>query len=327
MGALSLALGGAVFAGFQAGAQQTPKEEPQRKLNVGEVLSVGDEVITAEDLIARIWDYEFMLKPEQRILTDSLTYLRDNVALVDLETRRMGLTLTPEEIERETARQLEHWKNYAKTESRGMMTWEDFLKQLGLTNEGFTKYLQDRAPVLLKKRVLVGYFEQTTPSIDSSHILFGPNDLARAQETYRTLKNTSKEKFSDVFEDLAVQRGVDPRAGVTRGRLPRIYEEDGTLISDVAEPLWALKDGEFTEPIKTQYGYHICWRRQTFTPPKRPLSELRDARITEAPRENDDERFTRWVRWVINTQKYKVERRLPGLDCPPNEPMPNKKGD
>jgi hypothetical protein len=57
------------------------------------------------------------------------------------------------------------------------------------------------------------------------------------------------------------------------------------------------------------------------------LSELREALITEAPRENDDERFNRWVRWVINTQKYKVERRLPGLDCPPNEPMPSKKGE
>ncbi len=317
--ALACLVAGAAFAGFQVGAQQDEAAARKTTLKVNQVMRVGDEIITAEDLIARIWDYEFLLKPEERILTNSLTYLRDT-ALLDLESKRLNLTLTDEELDAESKRQVEHWKQWVKDRYRGMLTWEKWLEQIDMTEANFVRYLHDRSPVILKKRILINYFEQSVISLESSHILFGPTDLERARETHRTLKETPANRFAEVFEDLAVARSVDPAAGATKGRLPRVYKDDGSLVKPVADALWALKDGEISEPVKTEYGYHICWRRRTLTPEDKPLEELREKLISEQARDDDERRFNRWARWVFNTQKYEVERRLPGLDSKPNLP-------
>ena len=70
--------------GFQAGAQETPDKGRPNSLKVGQVQKVGGKIITAEDLIARIWEYESMLKPDQRVLEPTMSYLRDT-ALLDLD--------------------------------------------------------------------------------------------------------------------------------------------------------------------------------------------------------------------------------------------------
>ncbi|MDC1143174.1 hypothetical protein OAU50_08790, partial [Planctomycetota bacterium] len=80
--------------GYSVGAQEgetTPAEptEYDGPLKVGEVLKVGDKIITAEDLIARTWDAEGLIKPEQRMMIANINYLR-NKALLDLESERMG---------------------------------------------------------------------------------------------------------------------------------------------------------------------------------------------------------------------------------------------
>jgi hypothetical protein len=311
-------LAAGVCAALGAGAQETLGKGEYSTLQVGQIMRVGDEIITAEELIARIWDFENVIPQDRRILAPSLSYLRDN-ALVDLEARRLGLTLTADEINAEAQKQVDRSKEKVKQDYRGMLPWEDWLKQIGLTNEQFEQYILDRADLILKKRMLVNYFEQTTESIESYHILVGPNELARATEMHRKLKETPAAKFQEVFEDLAVTRSEDQTSNLTKGRLPRLFRNDGTLVKEAEAALWKLKDGEFSEPVRTQFGYHIFWRRKTLTSPAKTLAELRAKLIKIDARDDDEHRFHRWVRWVFNTQNYKQERRLPGYDCKPDQ--------
>ncbi|MCA8911903.1 MAG: peptidylprolyl isomerase [Planctomycetes bacterium] len=308
--------------GFQAGAQETPDKGRPNSLKVGQVQKVGGKIITAEDLIARIWEYESMLKPDQRVLEPTMSYLRDT-ALLDLESERLGLVITEAELDAETDRQLKAIKAKVKSDTRGTMTYEQWLTQQGLNKDDFETYVHDRSKIILQKRILVNYFEKTEPSISSKHILVKTRE--QANDIIKILKATPADKLDSVFEDLAVQRSIDPAAGITRGKLPRLFEHDDTLVHEAADALWKLKDGEFTkEAVKTDYGYHVFKRDQTFKPKKRSLEEMREELIAAPTRTNEEEYFNRWARWVFNTQHYKVERRLPGFDCKPNELIQEK---
>lgn len=302
--------------GFMAGAQKVPEKGEKTTLKPGQIMRVGDKVITAEDLVARMWDFESVLPQDERILANSLTYLRDT-ALLDLEAKRLGLVVSDSVVETETIKQVDAIKLMVKERTRGMMTYEEWLKQQGLDQDSFETYVRDRARIIVLKRVLVNYFEQTEPSLEGKHILV--EKLATAKDLHERLKKCPKDKLDDMFEDLAVLHSIDPGAGVTRGKLPRIFENDGTFVEAVADALWMLEDGEFSEPVKSEYGWHILKRDRTHKPKKRPLSEMKEDLLKTPDRQNDQEYFNRWVRWVFNTQKYEVERRLPGYDVKPNK--------
>lgn len=310
-----VALGAATLAGYHAGAQRTPTQGEETTLEVGEVMRVGDRTITAEDLIARVFDFETALKPDEKVLEPSLSYLRDTTAL-DLEAERLGVSVTDEEVRQVAEQQLAAIKETIKRDHRGMLPYEQWLQRQGMTKEAFEKYLLERSPVILKKRLVVNYFEQTEPSMVCSHIL--TRRLADAKRFHKQLED-AKDNDKDVkalFEDIAVAHSEDPNSSINRGRLPRLYENDGTLVKSVAEAAWNLEDEEFSEPVKSGFGYHILMRHETFTPEERPFSEMRDELVKSD--DVDEARFGRYVRWVFNTRGYEVERRLPGFDVRPN---------
>lgn len=314
-GVMSIAIACLAF-GFMAGAQSVPEKGEKTALKPGQVMRVGDKIITAEDLIARIWDFESVLPSDERVLANSLTYLRDT-ALLDIEAERLELKLDDSVIAAETTRQVDAIKVMVRERTRGMMTYAEWLKQQGLDQESFESYVGDRARTIVLKRVLVNYFEQTEPSLEGKHILV--KELATAQDLHARLKKAPKDKVSELFEDLAVLHSDDPGAGVTRGKLPRIFENDGTLETPVADALWALKDGDFSEPVKSSYGWHLVMRDRTLTPKKLPLKDMLGDLLKTPDRADDANRFNRWVRWVFNTRKYTIERRLPGYDVKPNK--------
>lgn len=303
--------------GGMTGAQEVQEQGAETTLTVNQVMRVGETVITAEQLIARMWDYESSMEREHKIVEDSLAYLRD-AAVVDMESKRLGLSLTDEEIEAEVKRQIEFFKQTAREQSQGMIPWDDWLQRVfRKTEEEFEQYLRERTPMVLKRRVLVNYFEESTVSIESSHILH--RTLSVAQETHRLLKDTPAERFQEVFEDRAVTHSEDPGAALSKGRLPRIFLQDGSLVKEAMDALWKLEDGEISEPVKSEYGYHIFWRRRTLKPDPKPLAERRAELLKAEDTDQDRVRFNRWIRHTFNTRGYGLERRLPGFDCKPDQ--------
>ncbi|MBE7491360.1 MAG: peptidylprolyl isomerase [Planctomycetes bacterium] len=309
-GLVAVALG----AGYTAGAQSTPKKGEPNDLEVGQVMRVGSHIITAEDLIARIGDAERMLKPEHHLVAPSLAYLRD-VALLDLESRRLGLVLSGEEIETCTRQQIENVKAEIKRSSRGMLTYEQWLEQQGLTKESFETYLLERAPIILRKRVLVTYFSEVTQSLEAWHILV--RNQSAAQAIYDELRVLAADKRIQRFEELAVQKSEDTSSSINKGRIGRIYRDSATLVPEAETALWNIKDDEVAPPVKSSFGWHVFLRRLTLTPAAKPLAAERD-RLMKAEDVKED-LFNTWVRHVGITQKYVIERRLPGFDCKPNQ--------
>ncbi|MGG4111465.1 peptidylprolyl isomerase [Bacillus subtilis] len=91
------------------------------------------------------------------------------------------------------------------------------------------------------------YWEGLKGKIRASHILVA--DKKTADEVEKKLKKGEK------FEDLAKEYSTDPRSASQGGDLGW-FAKDG-MVAEFSKAAFNLKTGEVSDPVKTQYGYHI----------------------------------------------------------------------
>ncbi|MDR4434601.1 peptidylprolyl isomerase [Bacillus tequilensis] len=91
------------------------------------------------------------------------------------------------------------------------------------------------------------YWEGLKGKIRASHILVA--DKKTADEIEKKLKKGEK------FEDLAKEYSTDARSASQGGDLGW-FAKDG-MVADFSKAAFNLKTGEVSDPVKTQYGYHI----------------------------------------------------------------------
>ena len=89
---------------------------------------------------------------------------------------------------------------------------------------------------------------------------------AQIDSIYTLLKNGAN------FEELAKTESQDPRSARVGGELP--WFGRGRMVQPFEEAAYRLADGEISEPILTQYGYHIIKRVGHGIA---PLSEVRNS--------------------------------------------------
>jgi parvulin-like peptidyl-prolyl isomerase len=89
-----------------------------------------------------------------------------------------------------------------------------------------------------------------------SHILFRVGDGA-TEAVAQAKARIVQARLADggKFEDLARQYSDDPGSAERGGDLGFVGR--GTLVKEFEDVAWALKPGEISRPVKTQYGLHI----------------------------------------------------------------------
>lgn len=96
----------------------------------------------------------------------------------------------------------------------------------------------------------------------AAHILI--NDDAQAQETLKTIQ--TKLADGESFADLAKQYSQDPGSADQGGDLGLV--NPGDMVEEFDEALFNMEEGQISEPVKTEFGYHII-----------QLQEIKEARI------------------------------------------------
>ena len=116
------------------------------------------------------------------------------------------------------------------------------------------KKLYEKQAELMKKN----------PQVRASHILVEKEEDAKALRT-RIVKGED-------FAKLAKENSKDPGSGSNGGDLG--FMQRGQTVPAFDEMLFKLKPGEMSEPVKTEFGYHIIKVEEHRLLP--PLSELKD---------------------------------------------------
>ncbi len=96
----------------------------------------------------------------------------------------------------------------------------------------------------------------SSPKIDVSHILISKEK--RSYEEAKILADSLSEQIKadpERFDSLVMEYSEDPSAASNNGRFYAVRK--GDMVAAFEQTAFSLKEGEISEPVKTEYGYHI----------------------------------------------------------------------
>ena len=149
---------------------------------------------------------------------------------------------------------------------------------------------------------LASYFEKNIAKYDAGeqvhamHILVA--DLATAQQVEKELIEGTD------FAALAAKYSTDAGSKAAGGDLG--WFERGKMVPEFEDAAFSLQPGETSEPVQTQYGYHIIRvveRKDAHTP---TLAEIRDQVLADVRTENRTAQGQAWYAEVRKTKKVEI---------------------
>lgn len=163
-----------------------------------------------------------------------------------------GITITDEEFQK----QLDDFKVNFTTDEE----YKEFLEKNGMTEE----YLKEA----LKKEYIINQYlavkiENLQPTDDELQTIFNDlkmNEKVRARHILVATEDEAKAAIERInkgekFEDLAKELSVDTASGANGGDLDYFSYTD--MVQPFSEAAFAMEIGKVSEPVKSDYGYHI----------------------------------------------------------------------
>jgi len=207
-----------------------------------------------------------------------------------------GITVSPEKVE-ETITEI-------KANVPEGQTFEAVMAQAGLTEEKLKNEITDSliieelvGPIMTNDFVLTEadyntFVEENKdklavpPSVQASHILIAVDkDDTPEMKAEKKVKIVAIKKQLDegtaTFEELATEKSDCPsgkRAGGDLGKFSK-----GQMVPEFETVAYGLKDGEVSDIVETQFGYHIIKKTATFDagmPPKEDIEKMAKKQIS-----------------------------------------------
>ncbi|MEG2868241.1 MAG: peptidylprolyl isomerase [Terrisporobacter sp.] len=206
------------------------------------------------------------------------------------------LNLVPEQAELD--KQVEEIKTREMEQFGGEEGFKTALAEANLTEEDYKEFNERRIITQLVMDDIVKdvavtdedvkkYYDENTIEFkgsDISHILV--TDEAQAKEIKEKLNNGGN------FEELAKEFSMDgsKEKGGSLG-----FTMYNTLVPEFVEGLGTIKEGEISEPIKSQFGYHIIkFTGEKVTPFEESKEELKTKLESEQKAKLYDETLAKW---------------------------------
>ncbi|BDG48522.1 MULTISPECIES: peptidylprolyl isomerase [Parageobacillus] len=118
--------------------------------------------------------------------------------------------------------------------------------------------------IKVTEKELKDYYKNYKPKIRASHI------LVKDEKTAKEIK--AKLDKGEDFAKLAKQYSQDPGSASNGGDLG--WFGPGKMVKEFEDAAYQLKVGEISDPVKTEYGYHII--KVTDKEEKKPFNEMKD---------------------------------------------------
>jgi PPIC-type PPIASE domain/SurA N-terminal domain len=131
----------------------------------------------------------------------------------------------------------------------------------------------------LRKQYQDSIAQYTTLHVD--HILV--NSEAEADDIYRQV--TAPGFTLKDFQALAQERSIDPNAKQDGGELTQPASQ---LVAEFADAALALRPGEISKPVQTQFGWHVIWKIGETV---QPYDQVKDQLLQSA----EQQEFVAWM--------------------------------
>ncbi|SHJ08368.1 peptidylprolyl isomerase [Lutispora thermophila] len=233
-----------------------------------------------------IWEKQYEGKKYEDLAKEKVLdqLISDKVQMK--KAQEMGITVTDEEIDAE----VDKWKKLFNSDEK----YIEFLTSLNIDEEYFRDNLKkdlvkNKMKEELTKNVeiadeeLADYYGRHINEfykVKASHILLDTEEEAR--------KILERVKAGEDFNALAKEYSTDPSAKQNSGSLG--YFRQGDMVESFEQAAFALKPGEISDIVKSEYGYHIIKvEEKSIDKFEDVKNELRNALITEKKSKSYDE--------------------------------------
>lgn len=232
----------------------------------GTVATVNGYEITGDALMERLKIFQlFFQQPMDD--AETKTAILDQLVrerLIIAEAEANGITVDQARVESEMVQfygALERQYN-----SRAQL--ESTLSELGLTNEQISSFLKafllanaavekQKAAVDVADEEVRTFYEEKKDTlytfqadvVRASHILLPPDQAEKAKDV------AAKARGGDDFAALAKEYSTDPGSAQQGGELG--YFAQAGMVAEFASAAFAMQPGEISDPVQTEYGWHV----------------------------------------------------------------------
>ena len=207
------------------------------------VARVNSEVITKDEL------YDYLVNENGRT---ALNYLIAN-KIVELEAKSQDIKVTDEDLQKEI--------DVIADQYGGQEAFEQYLKMYGYSLDDIKNNIEMNLNImkLLEHEITVeedemkAYFETNKERFDekeqvkASHILLDSEDKAKEVR--------DKLQAGEDFAQMAKEYSADTSNNEQGGDLG--YFVRGQMVPEFDEVAFSLEPGKISDPVKTDFGYHI----------------------------------------------------------------------
>ncbi|MDD3364917.1 MAG: peptidylprolyl isomerase [Syntrophomonas sp.] len=207
------------------------------------IASVNGEKITKDQL------YDALVQSSGKQVLDSLI----SEKIVELEAKKQNIVVSDDDIQKEIDKYYEQYggeEGFNQALATSGYTLDQVKKDI-ISNLKVKKILEPQ--ITITEEELKAYFEENKATfaqekqVKASHILVDSLEIA----------NEVKQKLVDGgdFAQLAKEYSTDPGTKENGGDLGFFGSEQMAI--EFEKAAFALKVGEISDPVQTEYGYHI----------------------------------------------------------------------
>lgn len=249
-----------------------------------------------------------MLKKQLR--QQSLSQLVDR-ALMCHAARTSGIEVSKEELEQRLL--------IDQLQVGGPENFQKLLKEQGMTEVKYRETLEEmmimeklqdyvtRDVTVEEEEIRKAYQEYKDLLVvperaKVGHVLLETDE--EAQEVISALK-----KGAD-FQELAVEKSVDPSVAENKGILGYISKDDSRIAEEFKIEAFRLSPGEFSqEPVKTEFGYHVLWNFEKKEASQASYEQVKDGLGQELLAEKKQEKLMHYLESLRRESEVLYNRR------------------
>ncbi|RKD33929.1 foldase protein PrsA [Thermohalobacter berrensis] len=258
------------------------------------VAKVNGEAITKDEL------YEILVKQNGKQALDVLITEK----IIELEVVKANIEVSEKDIE---DRMQDLINNYGDEEG-----FKQTLESYGYTIEDVRKDIETNIKIekLLEPKITISE-EEMKSFFEENKQMFATEEQVKA----RHILVDSEEKAIEIreklladgnFADLAKEYSIDTFTKEQGGELG--FFKRGQMVPAFEEVAFSLKAGEISQPVKTQFGYHIIKVEERKEAKKANYEESKDQIEEMLFKEKMSSVYDKWIQEKFN--EYEIERLL-----------------
>lgn len=240
-------------------------------------------------------------KQAETQLKDSIMQRMVQGKIIGQEVKNLGLNSSDPKVKQEE----DDLKKNFGDESK----FQDALKQQGMTEQELLDFLALYQKITTDVKVtdsdVKTYFDNNQDKyghpeqVQARHILLKTED--EAKQIIAQLKAAGT-NFAPLFEQLAKEKSIEPGAKDSGGELGTFGK--GEMVPEFEAAAFAQKVGTFsTEPVKTQFGYHVILVEAHIPDVKADFNKVKSQVEQDALTQAKDNKFETYVNDLMSKAK------------------------